>query len=414
MPSIVDIVHVSGGSAELGARWRLSRVGGFALEESMTLRDNAIYDGAVLLLTTTEVPPPAWVDLDPSHTLAQVHGANHDVMRAMPVVGCLTLSAFAATALVWPGAGAIAIRLAVGGAVAVAAAVSAVITHRVRPDPLLSLTLGVVAVMFAATVGFLAVPAGSAAAHALLASAAAMSVTTLLMRLIRSGTICLTAITTLMALAATVSACGIAWRLPSGATGAILASLALATLGLAPRLAIPLTGIGPPPPSIDTDEDPEVDPSRAVLAHHTLTGLVIGSSTSGVLGALVVAFGDLRDRGPSWAAVVFTAVIGLVLLLRSRTYADAIRCTALASSGTACIVVCFALAFVATPQQAHWVCLLAATAGIGALAGLFGITATPIMRRAIELTEYLALAAIVPLACWISGLYELVRGTGLI
>jgi hypothetical protein len=111
---------------------------------------------------------------------------------------------------------------------------------------------------------------------------------------------------------------------------------------------------------------------------------------------------------------VFTAVIGLVLLLRARTYADTIRCTALASGGTACIVVCFALVFVAMPQQAHWVCLLAATAGIGALAGLFGITATPIVRRAVELTEYLALAAIVPLTCWIGGLYELVRGSGLI
>jgi hypothetical protein len=35
------------------------------------------------------------------------------------------------------------------------------------------------------------------------------------------------------------------------------------------------------------------------------------------------------------------------------------------------------------------------------------------VRRAIELLEYLALAAVMPLACWVVGLYGLARGMSL-
>jgi hypothetical protein len=38
---------------------------------------------------------------------------------------------------------------------------------------------------------------------------------------------------------------------------------------------------------------------------------------------------------------------------------------------------------------------------------------SPIGQRGIELLEYLALAAVLPLACWICGLYGAARGLNL-
>jgi Flp pilus assembly pilin Flp len=35
---------------------------------------------------------------------------------------------------------------------------------------------------------------------------------------------------------------------------------------------------------------------------------------------------------------------------------------------------------------------------------------TPVQRRAAEVVEYAVIATIVPLACWVTGLYAAVRG----
>jgi hypothetical protein len=42
------------------------------------------------------------------------------------------------------------------------------------------------------------------------------------------------------------------------------------------------------------------------------------------------------------------------------------------------------------------------------------MTFSPIGRRSVDLLEYLALAVIVPLACWICGVYSTVRGMNLL
>jgi hypothetical protein len=41
-------------------------------------------------------------------------------------------------------------------------------------------------------------------------------------------------------------------------------------------------------------------------------------------------------------------------------------------------------------------------------------TVTPMVVRTVEVVEYLALAAVVPLACWVGGIYGLARGMSLI
>jgi uncharacterized membrane protein len=59
--------------------------------------------------------------------------------------------------------------------------------------------------------------------------------------------------------------------------------------------------------------------------------------------------------------------------------------------------------------------IAAATATLAAVAVYLGFVApamsfSPVVRRSVELLELLALVAIVPLTCWICGLYDAVRG----
>jgi type VII secretion integral membrane protein EccD len=415
MPSIVDIIDQDGTAPVTGRRWRLSRAGGMPVDESMTLEENEVRDGDVLLLTAIEPPAPVWRVADPSHTVAHVDTANGGpAMRALSVSACLLAGAIGATALVWSAlVTASAQQLVIAAGLAVAAAAGAVVARRTHTDPLLCVTLSVTAVVYAGATGFLAVPGAPSAAHVLLASAAAFAMTMFELRLISCGTICLTAIAAFALLTAMMAAASLTWHWPADAAGAVLATLALATLGVSARLSIAVAGIGPPVPSTDDLEDdgPAADDAaRPVRGHRILTGLVIGSSISAALGAILVAYGE----DSLLHAAAFTAVIGLALLLRSRTHADTKRRVALAVGGMLTITAGFAVSVVNAPSQAHWISLVAAAGGAGALGGLLDLTISPVARRAVEIMEYLALAAVVPLACWVGGLYGLVRDLGLI
>jgi hypothetical protein len=90
------------------------------------------------------------------------------------------------------------------------------------------------------------------------------------------------------------------------------------------------------------------------------------------------------------------------------------RRTALVIGGMAATAAGVALVVVSAPGQANWVCLLLITSvGVSVLGGQLGATVNPVARRAADVMEYLALAAVVPLACWVGGLYQLVRGLSL-
>ncbi|HEX9834117.1 MAG TPA: type VII secretion integral membrane protein EccD, partial [Mycobacterium sp.] len=226
----------------------------------------------------------------------------------------------------------------------------------------------------------------------------------------------LTAIATLGALIAAVAAAGAVWRLQLNAGGAALVTLSLATLGLAPRLSMVLSRTGPSTPSIDHFEDTTADPAApgAGLCHRTLTGLVVGSSIAAALGALSVAIGEIRDTGSALRDTAFTAVVALVLLLRVRTHVDPTRRGGLAATAMLTATAGFAAATVSAPAHVHIISALATTVGAAALSCLVRPTVSPIVLRTVEVLEYVALAAVVPMACWVGGIYTLARGMNLI
>jgi type VII secretion integral membrane protein EccD len=403
MPSIVDLAHHD--TTTDARRWRLSRIGGLPLDESTTLRDNNIRDGELLLLTPIAPPAPRLRGRDTCHIVANAADGNHPrTLRVIAIIACLCAAGIGAAALMWSG---VTLRAAghliTGGLLAAVAAVGAVVARRSHHDELPCVALSVIAVVYAVVTGFIAVPAGPSAANGLLAAAAGLSTAALLLRLTGCGTECLTAVASSTALAAATAAVGVVWTLPTEAMGATLAILSLGALGLAARLSIMIARLS----------SDDVDDAQATLAHRTLTGLVIGSSGAAALGTVLVACGRLDDGGSRLSAAVFTAVVGLALLLRARTHSDLARRIALASGGLVSITAGFAVTVVSAPAQAHWMTVLAAFAGAGSLGSSLGLTLSPVLRRAIDISEYLALAAVMPLACWVVGLYGLVRGSSL-
>jgi type VII secretion integral membrane protein EccD len=371
-----------------------------------------------LLLTTTEPPVAEWVDCDPCRAIATGGTASDgSALRILPAICCVLLGGFGAVALAWPAAGiATAGRIVTGTCLAVAAAVGAAVVRRLHGDPLICVPLSLIAVLYAGTVGFLAVGPSPPASALLLASAVTLSSAILLLRVTGCGRTCLTAIATVSALIAAVAATGVTWRLQVNAGGAALVILSVATLGFAPRVSMALSGTTPSTPNINGLQDAIADTlaHNAGLCHRTLSGLVVGSSIAAALGTISIATGAIRDAGAALSDTSFIATVALVLLLRIRTHVDPTRRIGLTAAAVLTATAGFVAVAISAPAQAHVISVLAAGAGAAALASLARPTVSPIILRATEIAEYLALAAVIPMACWVGGIYGWAREMSLI
>ena len=176
---------------------------------------------------------------------------------------------------------------------------------------------------------------------------------------------------------------------------------------IAPRFSIAAARLAPAMSSSGdlAEADPAPLTPRVITAHHTLTGLVIGSAGATALGSAIMAS---EPKG-----AVLAAVVGLVTMSRSRTHIGVLRRLALVVGGAAAIAASCTYFAVSTPAHAGWIGLVSIAVGVSMLGGGFGAIANPLAHRAVEVLEYLALTAVVPLACWAGGLYDLIRGLSL-
>jgi type VII secretion integral membrane protein EccD len=359
------------------------------------------------------VPAPTWLAGEPWHALVDTADAGRAPTRTLKAGTGLCAAILGATGLLWSGLVThVGSHAVTAGVIAAGAAIAAVIARRANVDPVLCLMASVIAVAYAAAAGCLAVPGGPSTANFLLGAAAAGSTSILLLRVTRCGAICLSAIATSAGLTGVVLAGGVVWTLPVSTSGAAFATLSLGVLGLAPRLSIAAAGLTPD--LSGPDERTEHDSAQAVrasIAQRSLSGLVFGSTGAAVLGVVLAAAACARDCWPKGAA--FAAAVGLALVLRARTHVDTHRRSALIAGGLTAIAAGCAAIAVSVPAQANWVCILIAAASAAILAGGPGASTNPLAHRSVEVLEYVTLAAVVPLACWVSGVYGLVRGLSL-
>lgn len=75
MPSIVDVTV---GTSEGPRHWQLTRPAGEPLDPSMSLRDNAVDDGDLLVLADVRILPPLRLPADPCAVVAGAIPAEAD------------------------------------------------------------------------------------------------------------------------------------------------------------------------------------------------------------------------------------------------------------------------------------------------------------------------------------------------
>jgi type VII secretion integral membrane protein EccD len=419
IPSIVDILdgHGIDGPGELEAqRYQLSCPGAAPLSTSTTLAQNGIGDGAVLILTQSSTPPPAPHYDDVAEGVSATLEASGPTWtpfrrrQAMRVEGAVTAGCLT-------GIGALAlVRNAfstnvTGSAIAVAASVGFVallfgaVAHRAYGDAITGLALSMIATAFAAVAGFLAVPGTPGLPNVVLAATATVATSVLAMRVSACGAVTLTAISCVATIVALAALAGVITAAPLRAIGSISALISLGLLAVAPRVSIALAGLSPQrPPTPDLD-------TKAIHADNWLTSLLAASLSAAAAGAILTVLAG----APRLCCIAFGAVTGALLLLRARSD-DGRRALVFVGYGIAISATTFGVVALSMPRNGAWTAAL--TAALAAAAIYLGFVApaislSPVMRRGVDVLEWLVLVAMVPMTSWVCGLYSAVRGLNL-
>ncbi|HEY2500102.1 MAG TPA: type VII secretion integral membrane protein EccD [Mycobacterium sp.] len=428
IPPIVDILEgrdADSSSGLVGRRYHLSLPGASALDTSTTLAQNGIRDGAVMVLSQARTPPPVprYDDVAEAvsatlDTTARRSNQSRDrqATRLTGAVVAISLTGVGTVTLIRNAlsGNVTSYRGATAGVAALAAFVAllfAAFAHRAHSDSIAGLTLSVIATVFAAAVGFLAVPGAPGVSSVLLAAMAAAVMSVLAMRLSGCAGVTLTAVSCFALVVAIAALAGVITAAPLRIVGSVSALVSLGLLGVAARLSIVLARLSPRlPPAADLDTA-DCLAAKAIRADKWLTSLLAGFSCSAAVGAIITVL----TGEPRLSCVAFATVTGSVLLLYARSMGTS-RTLTFVISGIATTGITFGVIAASAPD--HGPSIAAMTAMLAATAIYLGFVAptmslSPVVRRSVELLECLALVAMVPLTCWICGLYVTVRGLNL-
>ncbi len=438
IPSVVDMVAQhsrqndfdNSGEQFQPAEWVLARVGQPPFSNSLSLGEQGVRDGELLMLESADHVAPTPLFDDIMYNVAIADAGNFRAWS--PTVARITGSVIAVFTMLVGCAGLLLAPDALPGYVtgsiaafiAVLLVIAATVLSRMYGDRPTALILGGCALPAAFAAGMLLVPDQYGWANLLLGSVLVGATSVLTWRVSGVGLALFIGTTTLSLFAIPAALVGLLTDQPVKAIGAVAAALALGALSLAPRVSMLLSKLPlPPVPSPGTPIDPtEEDPddqralptmealrAKSERARMYLAGLVSATTLVTVIGALAAT--DPTANSPFWPGVALAAVSSVVLLFRSRTYAGAEQAVVLLGGGAA-ILLAMMIAAALTMEQPLAVFGAAMVMLIGAL--ILGLIvpnqdATPPMRRAVEMLEYGFVAAILPLVFWVAELYTLVR-----
>ncbi len=420
IPPIVDILAAECGHRAEPVGHQLSLPGDVALDPSKTLAELEIRDGTTLILTSssTVLSPPRVDDVAEAVSVSLAATGRPWTRQAARVIGALAASWLAGTAaMILLGKVLDSNDVRRNGCAGVAALaglialLAAVVAHRAFHDGTAGLTLGLTASGFAALTGLLAVPGALGAPNAVLAMAA-MATAATVMRAIGCRADVFTALACFASVEAAAAVVGAVTAVPLSAIGAASAAISLILVEACAPVSMLLAGL-----SAHAASDPPPDDlnAKAIRADTWLTGLVAGLSAAAALGAVGAAAGSLSADSPHWLGIAFATTTGGVLLMRARSHRDLARSVPLVVTGTATLSATLVISAVAYPRYTSYLAAASTTLAAAALClGFITQTTTPVGRRSVELLEYLALAVVVPLACWICGLYGAARGMNLL
>jgi WXG100 protein secretion system (Wss), protein YukD len=360
MPSVCDVLSRPPGEAPTC----LHLPGQPPLDLSMTLSEQGIRDGALLVLAPVADPPPRAPVV---HATDAVEQAAAERTRGWTAQATRLAALLAATAM-------------------------------------------------AGVTGLVAVPGGIGTPSLLLGTAAAAAAAAISASLSRDGRTTLMALTCLCTLIAVAALGATLFGLSDRTAALALTVTAVGVLTISGRLSVLISGL---PQHIAADLDPGHDRldedlwSRAGQAQQVLTALVVAAAIAAAVGAAAVTFTSGSSR---WVDLALAWIITAVLLIRSRSHSEPARRASLLASGTGCAAALFVALAAHVPALTPWICAAAAaSATAAAWLGFHPLSTAgpPHLRRWFDIVDCGVLVCVIPLAGWSCGLYGFVRGIGL-
>ncbi|MGN2641601.1 type VII secretion integral membrane protein EccD [Nocardia takedensis] len=433
-----DLSENDDGAPPTTQHWTLARVGRDPIPPHQTLVEAEVFDGEMLVLrAVASKEAPALFD---------------DVIDAVARLGVDEQHGWSARSARWTGliAGLIAVLAALGlllvdkgtgfatgfialGAGLLAAGASVIVARRYAEQQLTAIIVGLYAIVLLGASAALLTPGALGAPHLLFACVAAMAAALVIFAAARAGSMVTAAVVTGTTVVGIAAAVRMIWDFETSviAGGVLIAGLVMITMS--PRMAVAAARLPVPPVptaggAIDpADHEPRPTiadigaigatalPSaagleqRAHAANQFQSGMLLSAAVLTTGGAILAA--DLLGSA-RWQGQVLAAIIAIVLCLRGRAYADLAQATVLIGAG---IVTGMTLVLGMAVAQEDWRVIGASILlGLGAAVVGFGVVGphtevSPVVRRAIELFEYLLIVLIVPLVLWVMDIYSAAR-----
>ncbi|OBJ65645.1 type VII secretion integral membrane protein EccD [Mycobacterium asiaticum] len=405
IPAIVDLL---GGPDPVPDRHLLCTLGGPPLLGATTLAQNGIEDGATLVLHREAPRPPSRPRTDEAETALAGLGdpaQPRDTSHVTAALGAVTVTAAGGLALIRNTFstnqsdlnGALTTGFAAVAALFLAAAV-----QRIYRQSTAALTLSLIAAMFAALTGLVAVPGAPGGPHVLLAAMAVAASAVVSMRLISCGVTVLTALACCALIGAAAATTAVLTAAPPHVVGAVTALSCLGLIEVAPRLSMRLAGLSPGLPDDRTVADNTAHADRWLTSLRA--AFAVGAGTAAVVAALT-----------SRRAILLAALTAGLLLLHARL--DRRRKLVFAYTGMVTAAVVLVIAAGHLPPRGPWIAAVTTASAAAAMYLGFiapSISLSPVARRGVDALGCVTLAAAAPLACWTCGAFGAVRGLDLL
>ncbi|HEY9303058.1 MAG TPA: type VII secretion integral membrane protein EccD [Mycobacterium sp.] len=411
-------------------KWTLGRLGAEPLDPQRSLADFNVCDGEVLLIREVGMPyaPMLFDDLDVD---AEISDSHRQWVRDATMIGGFGVGVIASVTAALllarqsPTLAAVAAALAIG----LVGACAAGILRNSTASPWLAAVA--FPLIFAGSLHI--VPDGSVANSMPIAFGLSGFVAVVALLTSRRGRSFYSAVIGLAVLGTAATIAELLWAPPVRTVGAILATASVLVVYLAPRVTIlvsklpipPVPTAGEPLDDIETQGGTTVEGVDAVgkqvipteegmidrirPSNQYLTGTVVAATVAAVVGSYLAV--DVSD-GFFWQGTAFAITVASVLSLRGRTHYDLIQSATLIGGGllTGLALIVKTAAFVDGWQVNAALALIVLMALVVAC-GLIAprLEFSPVMKRQVEILEYIAIAMLFPLCFWIVRLYAFFR-----
>ncbi|QZH61490.1 type VII secretion integral membrane protein EccD [Mycolicibacterium farcinogenes] len=417
-------------------RWTLAPLGGAPIAPHLSLAEAGIYDGDLLMICAAGQPvsPLLFDDVDDTHTTetGTVRSWLTDNARALTGFGVTAAAAVTLAGVLahWAEQPAVPASVLVLGTLGLLLACLA--AHR----PAAAAASGWITAVSTPLVfggALYLVPGGSGVTSLPMAFAVTAFGALLVLLVSGSGSAVYTAIIAMCVFGGVSSTAMLLWQPPIRTVGALLATVAVIVVYLAPRVTIGLSKLpiprvptaGEPLDDIETQGGPTVEGvnaigkqiipteedliSRVRRANQHLTGILVAAALAAPIGCYLAV--DVTN-GFYWQATVFAFMVATVLCLRGRGHHDLVQSATLIGSGLViAVAVVLKTALYVEGWQVRAVVVLLALMVLILACGLVAPLRefSPVARRQVEILEYIAVGSLFPLCFWIIRVYAFFR-----